>query len=60
MPTPDDTIDQAIGVLMWRHDLDDNDAFRRLVGLAQDNGSAVVDAAREVLEHALGRTSHER
>jgi AmiR/NasT family two-component response regulator len=60
MPTPDDTIDQAIGVLMWRHDLDDNDAFRWLVGLAQDVGSTVVDAARQVLEHALDRAPHER
>lgn len=59
MATPDDTIDQAIGVLMWRHDLDDDHAFRRLVRLAQDNRCAVVEAAREVLVQALDRAPHE-
>lgn len=53
MPTSDVTIDRAIGVLMWRHHLDEHQAFRWLVRTARDDGSAVATAAQDVLDQVV-------
>lgn len=49
MSSADVTINRAIGVLMWRHDLDENRAFRVLVDASVEDGSSVLDAADGVL-----------
>ena len=42
-------IDQAKGVLMERHGLDDDAAFTRLRRLARASSRRVVDVAREII-----------
>ena len=57
MPSADVTIDRAIGVLMWWHDLDDHQAFRWLVNTSQAEASTVLEAAEHVLEQIRPRAS---
>ncbi|SDF84229.1 ANTAR domain-containing protein [Blastococcus aurantiacus] len=50
-----DLVGMAKGVLMGRHGVDEDGAFRMLVGRSQEQGAGLADTARKVIDSAVGR-----